>query len=52
VAGVADQDDLQAALVMQARLGMDLGDKGADGIDKEELAGFGGGRHGARHPMC
>jgi hypothetical protein len=52
VAGVADQNDLQAGLLMGAGLHMHLGDERAGGIEVEHVAGPGRRRHGLRHPVC
>ena len=38
MAGVADQHDLAAALVMDFGLAMDLGDQRAGGVEREEIA--------------
>ena len=41
VAGVADQDDLQAFFQVVAGFGVHLGDEGAGGVQVEHVAGLG-----------
>ena len=52
VAGVADEDDLEAALMVGARLGMHLGDERTCGVEVEQPPRLGIGRNGARHAVC
>ena len=52
VAGMADQDDLQALLVVAGGLDVHLGHQRAGGVQDEQVAGLGGRRDGLGDAMC
>jgi hypothetical protein len=51
VAGVANEHDVTAALAMDLRLAVNLGDQRAGGVDREETACGGARGHGFGHPV-
>ena len=51
MAGMADQHDGAPGLVMPLGLAMDLGDQRAGGVDEEQVATSGLGRHRLRHAV-
>ncbi len=52
MAGVADQEDLQALLVVAGGLDVHFGHQRTGGIENEQIAGLGGRRDGLGDPMC
>jgi hypothetical protein len=52
VPGVADEQDLQAFLVVAGGLDVHLEHQRAGGIEDEHIAGLGRGRHGLGDPVC
>ena len=51
VMGMPDQEDFAAALEMDRRLPVHLGDQRAGGVQREEIAGLGVGGHRFGHPV-
>src|SRR5262245_44604828 len=52
MAGMADEYDFEAFLMVDASLGMDLGDQGARRIQIKEVPPLGRRWYRFRHPMC